>query len=85
IRAAFTTLGMALATAILVVSLFTRGTMENLIDVTFFMAARQDASLSFFEKRSQEVLHQVRRLPGVLAVEPQRDVPVRIRKGPIER
>lgn len=85
IRAAFTTLGMALATAILVVSLFTRGTMENLIDVTFFMADRQDASLSFFEKRSQDVLHQVRRLPGVLAVEPQRDVPVRIRKGPIER
>jgi len=34
IRAAFTTLGMALATAILVVSLFVRGTMENLIDVT---------------------------------------------------
>lgn len=85
IRATFTMLGMALATAILVVSLFTRGTMENLIDVTFFMADRQDASLSFFEKRSQDVLQQVRRLPGVLAVEPQREVPVRIRNGPVER
>jgi len=42
LRAAFTTLGMALATAILVVSLFTRDTMEQLIDVTYFLADRQD-------------------------------------------
>src|SRR6516225_744917 len=40
IRATFTTLGMALATAILVVSLFLRDTMEQLIDVTYFLADR---------------------------------------------
>jgi putative ABC transport system permease protein len=85
IRAAFTTLGMALGTAILVVSLFTRGTMENLIDVTYFLADRQDATLSFVEKRSENVVHDVARLPGVLAAEPYREVPVRIRKGSIER
>ena len=85
IRAAFTMLGMALATAILVVSLFTRGTMEHLIDVTYFMADREDATVSFTEKRSQDVVDQVKRLPGVLAVEPYREVPVRIRNGNVER
>ncbi|HEY4722117.1 MAG TPA: FtsX-like permease family protein, partial [Anaerolineae bacterium] len=85
IRAAFTTLGMALATAILIVSLFTNGTMEELIDVTYFMANRQDATVSFVEKRPQSLIYDVARLPGVLAVEPYREVPVRIRNGHVER
>src|SRR6266851_2630093 len=85
IRAAFTTLGMALATAILVVSLFTRDTMEQLIDVTYFLADRQDATIGFVEKRTENVVTQMARLPGVLAAEPFREVPVRIRHGSAER
>jgi len=85
IRAGLTTLGMALATGILIVSLFTRDTMEQLINVTYFMADRQDATVSFIEKRSQDVTMQMARLPGVVAVEPYREVPVRIRHGSIER
>ena len=84
-RATFTMLGMALASAILVVSLFTRDTMEQLIDVTFFMADRQDATVSFTEKRPMNAVDQVARLPGVLAVEPLREVPIRIRYGNVER
>jgi putative ABC transport system permease protein len=85
IRAAFTTLGMALATAILIASLFLSGTMEELINVTYFMSDRQDATVSFVEKRPLNVVEQVSRLPGVLAVEPYREVPVRIRNGAVER
>ncbi|MEY9124512.1 putative ABC transport system permease protein [Bradyrhizobium yuanmingense] len=85
VRAAFTALGMALATAILVVSLFTRDSMEHLIDVTYFLADRQDATIGFAEKRIANVVEQVNRLPGVLAAEPFREVPVRIRHGSIER
>jgi putative ABC transport system permease protein len=85
IRAGFTVLGMALATAILVVSLFTRDTMESLIDVTYFLADRQDATISFVERHSGDVVMDVARLPGVLAVEPYREVPVRIRFGSVER
>jgi putative ABC transport system permease protein len=84
-RALFTTLGMAAATAILVVSVFVYDTMEHLIDVTYFMADRQDATVSFIEKRPREVTLQMARLPGVLAVEPYREVPVRIRSGNVER
>jgi putative ABC transport system permease protein len=85
IRASFTALGMALATAILVVSLFTRDTMEQLIDVTYFLAERQDATIGFVEKRTDNVVTQMARLPGVLAAEPFREVPVRIRHGGAER
>ncbi len=85
VRTALTTLGIALATGILVVSLFTRDTMENLIDVTFFLADRQNGSVSFVERRSTDTLFQVAHWPGVLAAEPRRDVPIRIRHGSIER
>lgn len=85
LRAVFTIFGMAAATAILIVSIFVYDTMEHLIDVTYFMADRQDATVSFVEKRSRDVTVQMARLPGVLAVEPYREVPVRIRKGNIER
>ncbi|HEX2654328.1 MAG TPA: FtsX-like permease family protein [Xanthobacteraceae bacterium] len=85
IRAAFITLGMASATAILIVSIFTSGTMEHLVDVTYFMADRQDATVSFVEKRNAEVVLQLSRLPGVIAAEPFREVPVRIRNENVER
>lgn len=85
VRAFFTALGMALATAILVVSLFTRDSMEHLIDVTYFLADRQDATIGFAEKRIANVVEQVSRLPGVLAAEPFREVPVRIRHSNVER
>src|SRR5262245_33263916 len=85
IRAAFTVIGMASATAILIVSMFVYDTMESLIDVTYFMADRQDATVSFVEKRSSDVVLQLTRLPGVLVVEPYREIPVRIRNGNIER
>ncbi len=85
LRAAFTLVGMALAPAIIIVSLFLIDTTEDLIDVTYFVSDRQDASVSFLERRPENVVDQVARLPGVLAVEPYREVPVRIRKGAVER
>ena len=85
VRTALTVIGMALATGILIVSLFTRDAIEGLIDVTYFMADRQDATISFVEKRPREVTLQIARLPGVLAVEANRQVPIRIRHENFER
>jgi len=84
-RTVFTTLGIAMATGIIVVSLFMRDTMEQLVDVTFFLADRQDATISFGERRSTDVVYQIAHLPGVLAAEPSREVPIRIRRGSVER
>jgi putative ABC transport system permease protein len=85
IRALFTTLGVSFATGILVVSIFLDNTMEALIDVTYFMSDRQDFSVSFGERRPLNVVEQMARLPGVLTVEPFREVPIRIRHGSVER
>ena len=85
IRASLTLLGIAFATGILVVSLFVRDAMEHLIDVTYFLADRQDATISFVEKRPPEVVGEVARLPGVLAAEPLPRAPVRIRSANVER
>src|SRR5262249_51918362 len=85
VRAGFTMLGMALATAIIIVSLFLIDTTEDLINVTYFMSDRQDASVSFVEKRALNVVNQIARLPGVVAAEPYRELPVRIRSGSVER
>ena len=59
--------------------------MEHLIDVTYFLSDRQDATISFAEKRPKEVATAVARLPGVVAAEPFREVPVRIRSANVER
>lgn len=85
VRAGFTLLGMSLATGILVVSLFTRDTMEELIDVTYFLADRYDATIAFADKRSQSAAREVAQMPGIVAAEPYREVPVRIRYGSVER
>ena len=74
VRAVFTALGISLATAILVVSLYVGDTMEHLIDVTYFRADRQDATVAMTEKRPYVVTLQVARLPGVgrSCVDPRR-------------
>ena len=84
-RTGFTVLGIAMATGILLVSLFLRDTIEQVIDVTYFLADRQDATITFSERRSADVLYDVAHLPGVLATEPSREMMVRIRHGSIER
>lgn len=85
LRTVLTTIGIALATAILIVSLFTGDAIEQLVDVTYFMADRQDASIGFVQKQPADVVMQVARLPGVLAAEPTREVAARIRSGNVER
>jgi putative ABC transport system permease protein len=85
LRAAFTLSGMALAPAIIIVSLFLIDTTEDLIDVTFFLSDRQRASVKFIERLPQVAVAEAARLPGVLAAEPYREVPVRIRHGGVER
>lgn len=81
VRAAFTALGIALSVALLVVSLFALDSIEFMIDVTFFRSDRQQASITFVDKRAESTLHAVARLPGVLRAEPWRSVSVRLLNG----
>ena len=81
LRALASTVGIAFAAAILVVGfVFTEAT-DELITTQFAVAERQDVTVSFVEPRSADAEHALARLPGVIAVEPQRSVPARIRVG----
>ncbi len=80
-RAGVSALGIAFASAILIVGMFSLDSIEVLLDLQFNVAQRQDYTVSFVEPRSARALHELTRLPGVLAVEPIRLVPARIRAG----
>jgi len=84
-RTAGGVLGMALACSILVGSLWTFGSVDYMIDATFYRAERQDASISFTDARPISALFAIARLPGVLRAEPYRVAPVKIRNGAAER
>jgi len=75
------TIGIALAVAVLLVGLSFIDVMDALIDQQFTRVMRQDATLAFVEPRARRVMYDVRHLPGVLDTEPMRIVPARLRAG----
>ncbi|MGL4397613.1 MAG: FtsX-like permease family protein, partial [Hyphomicrobium sp.] len=85
VRAATTLLGVALATSLLITSLFTTDSVEDLIDLSFFRTARQHATLNFTADQSPRATQSVAQLPGVLRAEPFRAASVRLRNGHLQR
>ncbi len=85
LRAAMTTLGLALGGALIVVSLFSVDSIEHMIDVSFFLSQRQDATLSLSDEQHERVLQAAANLPGVMRVETFRSVLVRMRHGQFEK
>lgn len=81
VRAFFTSLGISLAGALLVVASFTVDSVTFMIDAVFFRADRQDASILFASPAPPRALQAVARLPGVLRAEPFRALPVVLRNG----
>jgi putative ABC transport system permease protein len=80
-RVAASVLGIGLAVAVLMVGLVFTGIMDRLIVTQFSDVERQDVSVTFTNPRGSDAQHALARLPGVLAVEPVRAVPVRVRAG----
>lgn len=84
-RAAISVAGIACAVGLLMVGLVMFDAMDRLIANQFWVAERQDASVAFVQPRSASIRHELARLPGVLAVEPQRRVPIRVRSAHRDR
>jgi putative ABC transport system permease protein len=84
-RTGFSILGIALAAGLCIASSFNIDAITRMLEFTFDYAARQDATLTFAEPRHESALADVGRLPGVIAFEPFRAVPVRLRHGLHER
>jgi putative ABC transport system permease protein len=77
-RTASSTLGVAMSVAILVASLWSFGSIDRMIDITFFRTERHDAQVYFGAPELQSAAFAAAHLPGVMIVEPFRQVSVRI-------
>jgi len=78
LRAAFTILGIALSAAIIVGGLFMFDSFDELIDIAFVQANRQDAILEFPIPRPESVIDDIENLPGVMIAEGALSVPARL-------
>lgn len=84
-RSATTIVGIALALALLITSQHFPISMNHIVDVTFGVAQRMDATLTFAETADDRILADVGRLPGVLSVEPLRATEVILTAGSRQR
>jgi putative ABC transport system permease protein len=78
VRTLFSIFGVAMSVAILVASLWSTGSINFMVDVTFFQADRQDALIAFATPQPVRAVFSGRNLPGVLVAEPFRTVLARI-------
>ena len=85
LRAAASMFGIGFAVAILMIGFVFNGAIERLIVTQFWEAERQDVTISYVEPHSSTAQYALARLPGVMAVEPQRSVAARIRSGHRDR
>ena len=78
LRTALTTLGIAVAMAIVITGAFWRDSIAMLLTTQFNQVLRGDVIIGLTEASPAQVLHEVARLPQVTAVEGARDAPVRL-------
>jgi putative ABC transport system permease protein len=84
-RAAATSLGIAMAVGLLVTALLSFDSVERMIDIAFFGTERQQATLTFTDEKHPSALQVAQRLPAVLRAEPYRAVAVRLRNEHLSR
>lgn len=81
VRSLLTAGGVGLAVAVLITSLQWFDSIDRIAEVFFHQAQRQDVSVGLVEARSRTVVSEMGRLPGVMALEPERAVSVKFRAG----
>jgi putative ABC transport system permease protein len=85
VRAALTSLGIAMAVAVLVLGSYMKDAIEYAIDLQFEKSQRQDMTVTFIEPVSGSAIHEIDHLPGVSRSEPFRALSVRIRHQHLSR
>jgi len=85
VKAGLTSLGIALACAVLVVGNFGKDAIDYLMDFQFGLEQRQDAVVNFYEAVPARAVTSLKQIPGVQRIESFRSVPVRLRFGQYSR
>lgn len=83
VRSMVMSLSYAGAIGLMVLSLYFADAISLLAKTHFGEAQRAEMTVGFTEPKSTTVLQEIVRLPGVLAVEPMRSVPVDLVAGPL--
>lgn len=81
LRSLLSVLGIGLAIGIMVMAGFQSSAIEEMVNVQFGFAQRDDLAVMFVEPTSWRAAEELAALPGVRAVEPFRSAAVRIRHG----
>lgn len=81
LRSALTVIGIALAVPMVVLGIFWRDAIDQMIDLQFELVERGNATVTFPHPMDRAIIRELAHQPGVLAVEGQRIVPVRLRAG----
>ncbi|WJG10785.1 FtsX-like permease family protein [Aliiglaciecola sp. LCG003] len=74
LRSALTSLGVAMAIGLIILSMQWSDSLNHLAKVYFFDAQRQDAMVGVYEPVAMRSIHDFAKLPGVLRAEPMRFV-----------
>ena len=80
-RSVFTVVGIAFAVPMMVLGIFWRDAIDQMVELQFHLVERGNTSITFPHPLDRAIVRDLARLPGVLAVEGQRIVPVRLRSG----
>ncbi len=78
-RAFLSTVAVALSVAIVVSGRFAIDAVNRLVWIQFHVIQRENVTVVFQESRPARARHDLERLPGVMRVEPYREIPVRLR------
>ncbi|WP_111657832.1 ABC transporter permease [Isoalcanivorax indicus] len=81
VKAGLSMLGIAFAVSILMLTGFSRGAINHMVDVQYRLAQKQDVTVIFNEPVSWRAVHELRSLPGVQHAEAFRVVPGILRNG----
>jgi putative ABC transport system permease protein len=81
LRAGMTMFGIAASVALLVGTLFAFDSVDAMLDTRFNRTDAYDAAVNFVEPQGTDALLELGRLPGVLEVEGNRNIYVRLRHG----
>ncbi|MEO1746357.1 MAG: ABC transporter permease, partial [Pseudomonadota bacterium] len=79
VRAGVTIVGVAAAQALLVGTLFAFDSIDETMEQRFHRTDAYDVAINFVEPANYKAVREIERLPGVIAVQPNRDVSVRVR------
>ncbi len=79
LRAAMTTLGIALAASVMILGSFSSDIVDSLIEYEFHRSQRQDVTVRFFDSAAGRAERELAGMPGVLRAEGFRAIPARLR------